>query len=138
MVSIQKQVSKVLQDNENITLSSMYEKFSHVASGTIKSAFYRAKKEAKDNANIASGSKITMENMESLLVKQLKKKPDIPTLRLMVDFLKIKQQDQSELKEIDLSIFYKKSLEEDNDGPEGIVDVPPLLNKEDQSLTPAE
>jgi hypothetical protein len=33
-----------------------------------------------------------------------------------MDFLKIKQQDHSELEEIDLSIFYKKGIEDDNDG----------------------
>ena len=57
--------------------------------------------------------KITMENAEDLIMNELSKNPTVPVLRLMVDFLKIKQLDKSELEEIDLEIFYKKSLEEE-------------------------
>lgn len=112
MVSIQKQVSEVLENNENLTLDEVREKFLDTNPDTIKSAFYRAKKVSKGNGTIATGSKITMEMVESLLVNQLKKKKDTPTLRLMVDFLKIKQQDHSELEEIDLDKFYKKAMED--------------------------
>jgi len=112
MISIQKQVSEVMQNNENITLPELKKRFGDVNPNTIRSAFNRAKASAIGDANDASNATINMEMVEGLLMKQLKKKPDVSVLRLMVDFLKIKSQDHSEMEEIDLSIFMKKAMDD--------------------------
>ncbi len=112
MTSIQSQVSEVFIDNESMTLKDMKKKFSTINPETIKSCYYRARKVSKLDETVATSGKITMEYMEGLLMKQVNKRKDVPTLRLMVDFLKIKQQDHSELEEIDLELFYKKAMED--------------------------
>ena len=106
MVSIQKQVTKKLLDDTEMTLEGMLKAFSDTNSNTIRSAYNRAKSNAPGDAK---GAKITMDMVEKLIVG---KKTAIPLLRVMVDFLKIKSQDHSELEEIDLEIFYKKAMEE--------------------------
>lgn len=80
--------------------------FSDNNSNTIRSAYNRAKADAPPDAKNA---KITMDGVEKLIVAG---RTPIPLLRVMVDFMKIKQQDHSELEEIDLDIFYKKAMEE--------------------------
>ena len=112
MPSLQSQVTQLLVDDNTLTIRDMYECFPNNPQSSIRSAYRRGLKVASSDAsNGSSGEKITMEKMEGLLIKQLKKKADVATLRLMVDFLKIKQQDQSELQEIDLGMFYKKAME---------------------------
>ena len=112
MVSLQKQVSEKYQTIENLTLDGMKKEFPLINPDTIKTCFYRARKVSKKNETNVSGNTINMEMVEGLLMKQLAKKPDVGVLRLMVDFLKIKSQDHSELEEIDLSIFMKKAMED--------------------------
>ena len=113
MTSIQSQVSKLLENTPTLTLKQLQDKLPKVKPSTLNSCLTRHRNNAKENALDALTSEtITVDRMEKLLIKQLKRKPDISTLRLMVDFLKLKQQDQSELQEIDLSIFYKKAMEE--------------------------
>ena len=111
-MSIQSQITKTLEEHSKYTLNDMLKAFPDINSNTIRSAYNRAANNARNNANSASGNKINMEMTEALLMKQLRKKPDTATLRLIMDFLKIKQQDHSELEEIDLSIFYKKAMED--------------------------
>ena len=111
-MSLQSQVTKIYKELNNPTLKEVVASFPDVSRNTIKSCYYRSKKVATADASVAYSDSITMEKMEKLLVKQLKKKPDVATLRLMVDFLKLKSQDHSELQEIDLDIFYKKAMEE--------------------------
>lgn len=106
-MSIQSQVSKLLENEPTLTLKDTQDKFPKLKPGSVKTAYYRHKKESELPE---TSETITMDRMEKLLIKLLKKKPDVSTLRLMVDFLKIKQQDQSELQEIDMSIFYKKAM----------------------------
>jgi len=112
-MTIQSQVSVYLKKNTDAKLKDLEHNFPKINKKSLNSCYYRYKSTANNTAVTAvTNGKITMENMEALLVKQLKKKSDVNTLRLMVDFLKIKQQDKSELKEIDLEIFYKKAMED--------------------------
>jgi len=106
MVSIQSQVSDLLSESKDITLSEIIKEFSDCNANTIRSCFNRAKANASGDAKDA---KITMDMVEKLIVAG---KTPVPSLRVMVDFLKIKQQDHSELEEIDLELFYKKALED--------------------------
>ena len=112
MISIQKQVSEKYQTLENKTLDAMKKEFPNTNPDTIKTCFYRARKVSNKIETNETNATINMEMVEGLLMKQLKKKPDVSVLRLMVDFLKIKSQDHSELEEIDLSIFMKKAMED--------------------------
>ena len=111
MVSIQSQVSNYIKKNPRATLKNIYHDFDTLNRNTIKSAFNRAMKDAPKYAIDASSgdAKITMDMVEKLIVAG---KTPVPSLRVMVDFLKIKQQDHSELEEIDLELFYKKALED--------------------------
>ena len=112
MPSIQSQVSKLLTNEPGLSLKDIGILIPKAKPSTLNSCYTRHKNNAKDNALDALNTDptISMDLMEKLLMKQLKKKPDIPTLRLMVDFLKLKSQDHSELQEIDLEIFYKKAM----------------------------
>ena len=78
-----------------------------------KDIIEKTKSPPKTPLKTITNIKITMENAEDLIMDELSNNPSVAALRLMVEFLKIKQQDQSELQEIDLDIFYKKSLEEE-------------------------
>ena len=106
MTSIQSQVTEILVGNPGLTLTAIKEKLSDYNPNTIRSCFNRAKANASDDAKDA---KITMDMVEKLIVAG---KTPVPSLRVMVDFLKIKQQDHSELEEIDLELFYKKAMED--------------------------
>ena len=109
MKSIQSQVNEELKKDCNLTYNDMAKIFSDIPINTIKSCYRRSKKNAD---KIATDAHISMEQMEKLIMNRLKTKPSLPELKLAVDFLKIKQQDHSELQEIDLEIFYKKAMEE--------------------------
>ena len=106
MVSIQSQVTEILVDNPELTLNEVKKEFSDCNPNTIRSCFNRARTNAP---NDAKNAKITMDMVEKLIVAG---KTPVPSLRVMVDFLKIKQQDHSELEEIDLELFYKKAMED--------------------------
>ena len=107
-MSIQSIVTKKYQELNNPTLKDLRESLPNIDSTQVKTCYYRAKKVSQGVDT--NDPTISMDLMEKLLMKQLKRKPDIPTLRLMVDFLKLKSQDHSELQEIDLEIFYKKAM----------------------------
>jgi len=111
-MTIQSKVSKTLTNEPTLTLKEMLKLYPNKAVGTITSSYYRSKKLASNNAKLASDvddSRITMDLVENLIIRG---KTPIPLLRVMTDFLKVKSQDHSELEEIDLSIFYKKAMEE--------------------------
>ena len=108
-MSIQAQVTKYVVDHDNCTLDDVKKEFSDYNSKTLSSAFRRA---TKDAGITASSAKINMDMVEKLLMKELRKKPGPQILRLIIDFLKIKSQDHSELEEIDLNKFYKKAMED--------------------------
>ncbi len=108
MKSIQSQVTKFVEENPSVSLAKTLYNFDNLKPNTIKSAYCRAQKNATIDATNAT-SKITMDGVEKLIVAG---KTPIPLLRVMVDFMKIKQQDHSELEEIDLELFYKKAMEE--------------------------
>ena len=110
--SLASQVLKELEKNPSITVDILQDLFLDRDRDVLKTTLNRAKKKQNKNVSNVSGNKINMEMTEALLMKQLKKKPDNMILRLIMDFLKIKQQDQSELKEIDLEKFYKIGMEE--------------------------
>ena len=108
MVSIQSQVSKTLTKEPGLSLKEMLELYPNKAVGTITSSYYRSKKLANNDDNLAS-DRITMDMVEKLIISG---KTPIPLLRVMTDFLKVKSQDHSELEEIDMELFYKKAMEE--------------------------
>ena len=107
-MSIQSQVTKKYQELNNPTLKELRESLPDLTPDQVKTCYYRVKKVSQEIDT--NDPKISMGMMEKLLMKQLKRKPDIPTLRLMVDFLKLKSQDHSELQEIDLEMFYQKAM----------------------------
>ena len=115
-MSIQTQVSKFIKKNPHASIKATLREFDNLNPKTIRSAYSRVHLTAESSAEIeytdASTGKINMEMTEALLMAKLKRNPDTATLRLIMDFLKIKQQDHSELEEIDLSIFYKKAMED--------------------------
>ena len=106
-MSIQSQVTKRYQELENPTLKDMRLEFPELDPTQVKTAYYRAKKVS--NNNDTDDTRITMDLVEKLIIKG---KTPVPVLRVMTDFLKVKSQDHSELQEIDLSIFYKKAMED--------------------------
>ena len=110
MKSIQSQVNEELKKDCNLTLNAVTKLFPDINYKTISSCYRRCKKSAEKSA--VDAEHISMEQMEKLIMNRLKTKPSLPELKLAVDFLKIKQQDHSELQEIDLEIFYKKAMEE--------------------------
>lgn len=107
MPSIQAQVTEELKKDNNLTCKDIQAIFPDIPENTIKSCYRRATKNATKSATDAH---ITMDQMEKLIVSRLRRKPTLPDLKLAVDFLKIKQQDHSELEEIDLDKFYKKAM----------------------------
>ena len=106
-MSIQSQVTKKYQELNNPTLKDLRKSLPDLSPEQVKTCYYRAKKVA--NKNATGDTRITMDMVEKLIVKG---KTSIPLLRVMTDFLKVKSQDHSELQEIDLTIFYKKAMEE--------------------------
>jgi len=109
MPSLQSQVTEELKNDNNLTLSDTYALFSDHSPDYIKVCYYRAKKN-RTKTDTRDTKHISMEQMEKLIMQRLKHKPTLPELKLAVDFLKIKQQDHSELEEIDLEQFYKKAM----------------------------
>ncbi|KKM78469.1 hypothetical protein LCGC14_1359610 [marine sediment metagenome] len=115
MTSIQYQISRTVKKTPGIELRDLKPLFPDINPNTLRSCYNRALNDAPRRTTVASldnATKINMENAEELIIEQLKQNPSVPVLRLMVDFLKIKQMDHSELEEIDLELFYKKAMEE--------------------------
>lgn len=110
-MSIQSQVSLYLKNNIDAKLRDLERQFPKNKRSTLNSCLTRFKNIAKNNALDALNDpgRITMDMVEQLIIRG---KTPIPLLRVMTDFLKVKSQDHSELQEIDLSIFYKKAMEE--------------------------
>jgi hypothetical protein len=110
-MTLQAEVSKFLENNTNAKLKDLENKFPNRSKSSLKSCFYRSKKVATEMQQDATydKSKITMDQVEKLIIKG---KTPVPLLRVMTDFLKIKQQDHSELQEVDLTKFYKKAMED--------------------------
>ena len=98
---------KKYQELNNRTLKDMRLEFPDLDPTQVKTAFYRAKKVSQKGDT--DDTRITMDMVEKLIIRG---KTPVPVLRVMTDFLKVKAQDHSELEEIDLSIFYKKAMEE--------------------------
>ena len=112
-MSIQSQVNQTLTIKPGIKLKELQLLYPGVKTSSLKSCYYRAKsynkKAATNNATDAYSDRITMDMVENLIIEG---KTPVPILRVMTDFLKVKSQDHSELQEIDLSIFYKKAMED--------------------------
>ena len=108
--SLASQVLKELEKNPSITVDILQDLFLDRDRDVLKTTLNRAKKKQNKNVPDVLGNKtITMELVEKEIMSG---KIPIPLLRLKVDFLKIKQQDQSELKEIDLDKFYKIGVDD--------------------------
>ena len=112
----EKKLEKITNKNV-ITKTYKNKKSNNYTENEVKSEFH----DQDNNSGTKIKKKINMDNVEELILKQLDKSPGVPVLRLVVDFLKLKSQDHSELKEIDLDKFYKIAID-DND-PEIIGDI---------------
>ena len=112
-MSIQSQVSKFVKNNTGVSLAKTKRHFKDLNENTIKSCYNRCTKDANkyapDAYNATDLKNITLEKIEKLIITG---KTPIPVLRVMLDLLKVKQQDQSELKEIDLDKFYKIGVDD--------------------------
>jgi hypothetical protein len=111
-MSIQSQVSDLLTITPGLTKKGLKELLPDINPKTIDSCYNRHIKSAKNNAEYAADAlnkRITMDLVEQLIIQG---NTPVPILRVMTDFLKVKSQDQSELQEIDLDIFYKKAMED--------------------------
>ena len=106
-MSIQSQVTQKYKELNNPTLKEMRECLPDINPIAIKTCYYRAKKVS--NKSETNDTRITMDMVEKLIIKG---KTSVPILRVMTDFLKVKSQDHSELQEIDMTLFYKKAMED--------------------------
>ena len=114
-MSIQSQVLKYQTKYPRNNCKQTQNYFCEISPGYIKKLFYKNKRDTKkvtekvtELPNI-DDTRITMDMVENLIIQG---NTPVPVLRVMTDFLKVKSQDHSELQEIDLSIFYKKAMEE--------------------------
>ena len=111
-MSLQSQVNEALTIKPGLTLKKLHQLYPEANTNTLRSAYNRFLKKRNSctfDASDAYSDRITMDLVENLIIKG---KTPIPLLRVMTDFLKVKSQDHSELQEIDLSIFYKKAMED--------------------------
>lgn len=113
----EKILSNIAKKGKKKGKKNQKKKSNNYVENEVKSEFH----DQDNNSGTKIKKKINMDNVEELILKQLDKSPGVPVLRLVVDFLKLKSQDHSELKEIDLDKFYKIAID-DND-PEIIGDI---------------
>ena len=97
-------IAEHIAENPEHKLPDVKKQFPDIDAIQLKNAFYRVV-----GKNRKKPKRITMDYVEKLI---LDGRMDTGKIRVMVDFLKIKQQDHSELQEIDLTLFYKKAMEE--------------------------
>ena len=114
-MSIQSQVTLYLKKYPDNSCKQTQRYFDDTSPGYIKKLYYQHRKVTnKVTPKVTelpeiNNDRITMDLVENLIIEG---KTPVPILRVMTDFLKIKSQDHSELEEIDLSIFYKKAMED--------------------------